>query len=141
MKKLAVVIFILVLGVMVAPIVCQAETKKEVTYDQEKDWYQDFFAKHLLESERIDAKVKMVSDGFFGIRDDESGSIASTFILPVEGTFSGPLDHHAHSKFTIKNIEPDGVTIQYESRFDHRSFGNDLISTDIGTVKIKYKAK
>lgn len=120
---------------------CEAKTNTEITYNEEKDWYQEFFAKHLVSAEPVDEKVKIVSDGNFGLRDNESGSLVTTFTLANGEEFYGPLDHHASTTFIIKEIEPDGVTIQYESSFDHRSFGKDLITKDIGRVRIKYKDK
>lgn len=120
---------------------CEAKTRTEITYNEEKDWYQDFFARHLVSAGPLDNKVKIVSDGRFGLRDNESSSFITTFTIANGEKFYCSLDHHAVTTFVVKEIGPDSVTIQYESSFDHRSFGRDLITKDIGTVKIKYKAK
>jgi hypothetical protein len=132
----------MLLGVfLLTTLGCQARTKTEVTYGKEKDWYQDFFARHLVTLERIDGNVKMVSDGACGIWDNESGSFSSTFILAPRGKFSKSPDHHSWAYFKIIKIGADGIAIKYESSFDHRSFGTELITKDIGTVTLKYKTK
>jgi hypothetical protein len=48
------------------------------------------------------------------------------------------LDHHASATYTIDSIEESGVTLSYETSFDHRSFGKNLITKDRGTFRLPW---
>lgn len=57
--------------------------------------------------------------------------------LPVGHRIEFP-DDHGHTIYTIARIEKDGAVFKYESRFDHRSFGKDLITQDSGSFKLPW---
>lgn len=57
-----------------------------------------------------------------------------TLSKPGEVFFSP--DHHESRIFTVKRVDPDKVVLQYETEFDHRSFGKNLITTDSGEIKL-----
>jgi hypothetical protein len=52
--------------------------------------------------------------------------------------FDSPPDEHAHVTYTIARIDTDGVLVEYESTFDHRSFGKNLITQDNGSFKLDW---
>ena len=61
------------------------------------------------------------------------------FDLAVDESFKHRPSHHQSSRYTLKEIEPTGIIIEYEKRFDHRSFGKNLISLDRGELRIPWK--
>lgn len=61
------------------------------------------------------------------------------FDLKVGESFKHRPDHHLTSCYTLKAIEPTGIIIEYETRFDHRSFGKNLINVDRGELRIHWK--
>ena len=70
------------------------------------------------------------------------GSYSGTDDFQIEFTLSKPgqkfyhLDHHGSSEFIVKSIMADSIVIRYETRFDHRSFGKNLITEDFGEFTI-----
>jgi hypothetical protein len=61
------------------------------------------------------------------------------FTLRVNETFLHRPDHHQSTTYTLEKIEPTGIVIRYESRFDHRSFGKNLINVNRGTLRLPWK--
>lgn len=92
---------------------------------------------HLAHLNRRFASILKATDGITVIEGWPDNPIKSAF--SIGQSFSEP-DHHGHKKYTIVKVEEDGVVIEYFSRFDHRSFGKDLIEEDRGTVKLKWKS-
>lgn len=99
------------------------------TTNKHAEWYLE----HL--NDRYASIVRTASGVDFteGLPDNPKKatmSLGSTIVEP---------DHHGYRKYTIAKIEGDGVVIEYFSRFDHRSFGKELIEEDRGTFKLKWK--
>ena len=63
------------------------------------------------------------------------------FVLGVGESFRGRPDHHSSGRYTLKAIEPTGVVLAYDTRFDHRSFGKNLINVNRGELRIPWKNK
>ena len=47
-------------------------------------------------------------------------------------------DDHGTITFVLKEVNSSGVVIGYEEKFNHRSFGRNLITIDEGEVKVAY---
>jgi hypothetical protein len=107
------------------------------TTGKEQQWFQDRFAEHLLGLSRQDGKARFVTDGFF-ISEDPDGP-RNEFVLGPGNAFGRPPDHHGSGRLWVRRIDENGVTIEYESWFDHRSFGPYKITVDRGTVHIPWK--
>ena len=45
-------------------------------------------------------------------------------------------DHHGRKIFTVKRITADGILLEYFTTFDHRSFGENLITQDRGEIEL-----
>ncbi len=43
-------------------------------------------------------------------------------------------DHHYETTYTLRNTDTNAATFEYECTFDHRSFGKNLVSIDMGSV-------
>lgn len=114
--------------------------ERQVTEGQQQQWVADFLTQHLLKIERQGTHVHCVSDGQLGIIETVDGRTEwrEEFVLAVGEAFSGSPDHHSTLAFKIREIRETGVTISYESMFDHRSFGPDRITVDRGTVTVPY---
>ena len=65
-------------------------------------------------------------------------SLTNDFTINVGDTFQMAPDHHASATFTLTGIEDNGIVIRYESYFDHRSFGKDLITKDVVEFRWPY---
>lgn len=62
----------------------------------------------------------------------------ANYTLGLNETFSSPPDPHGNTVFKVAKIDDDAVQLNYELRFDHHSFGPDLITEDTGTITVKY---
>jgi len=61
------------------------------------------------------------------------------FVLRVGESFRARPDHHSSGQYTLKAIEPTGIVLSYDTRFDHRSFGKNLINVNRGELRIPWK--
>jgi hypothetical protein len=103
------------------------------THHQQERFVQEFFKKHLHALFRDGEGIRMVTDGQITLRGEAS------FYLKQLDVFEGPLDKHSKMKFELEEIQEDGVTIGYESRVDHHSFGKNLIAIDQGILKLEWQ--
>ena len=121
----------------IAALVERAGVTKGTKNQQAQVW-QDQFNKHVTGISLQASQVWMASDGYFRIQTS-FGEASAKFLLKPGDVFYGPPDHHATVNFRLKEIEPDGAIIEYESKFDHRSFGKNLITVVKGTFKVLLK--
>jgi hypothetical protein len=70
---------------------------------------------------------------------DDRKTWLSDFTLSAGGKFYTQPDHHGGTEFKIISVDPDKVTIEYKSTFDHRSFGPDMITEDSGIIELFYR--
>ncbi len=63
------------------------------------------------------------------------------FVLRVGESFRARPDHHSSGQYTLKAIEPPGIVLVYDTRFDHRSFGKNLINVNRGELRIPWKSR
>lgn len=122
---------ILLISVIVLMIGCGSHgpVKTTRTTNQQAEWH----LKHLNDRYASIVKTAGGVDFVEGLPDNPKKAT-----MPVGSTIVEP-DHHGSRKYTIVKIEGDGVVIEYFSRFDHRSFGKELIEEDRGTFKLKWK--
>jgi hypothetical protein len=85
------------------------------------------------DGEAVHFKFKEAGLGF--VTEEKHGF---EFSLEEGQPFRSATDHHGSTKYLLKEVGSDGITIQYESEFDHRSFGPDQITIDRGTFKLPY---
>lgn len=124
---------------------------QETKNKQARSW-EDFLYKHLRtfdvgEVEYVGvpgdelpsvnhATVHVVSDGSLVSVDKREPDFylrrGDVFVLP---------DHHGSVKFVLKNIYFGGADFEYESTFDHRSFGKNLLTVDRGMVRLDFKKR
>jgi hypothetical protein len=114
--------------------------KTENSAGKNKSGFEDFLSAHLVAVVPIPGKVSFVSDGGLGVRDNV-GAWQKEFTLGAGEKFMSQPDHHASSSFEVVNIKPRGVDLKYVSKFDHRSFGKNLVTTDEGTIEIPFRNK
>lgn len=107
------------------------------TENENADWFVKRFSRDLISLTR-DGKVvhfTFKNPGFSLVVDRE---YRSDFTLEEGQPFNSGPDDHSFTKYLLKAVGADGVTIQYESEFDHRSFGPDKITIDRGTFKLLF---
>ena len=109
------------------------------TEGQSRQWVQASFDRHLNSLTRKDDTVQIGSDGFYVVTTDQRGD--TVFSVGRNEQFRTRPDHHFTTSFQVQQIEYEGVIIRYEHRFDHRSFGKNLITFDRGTVKLKWRTE
>jgi len=117
------------------------QPRVEVTHGRDLEQVRSLHKQFLL-IEKSGDRVHFKSDGSF-IRSSEafdSSTAQTDFIVGAGESFQDAPDHHASATYSVVDIEPDHVVIAYETRFDHRSFGKNLISVDRGTVSWPYWA-
>jgi hypothetical protein len=86
---------------------------------------------------RQDGRVHFVTRGGQVPGTSPSGATRE-WDLAMGDSFSVP-DHHGTSIYTLKEITASGVVLGYESTFDYRSFGKNLISRDTGQIAIPFR--
>jgi hypothetical protein len=128
-----VMVFVLVAGVSAVQYRSGAP-RTEQTQNEQRDWVVEYLTKHITACAVEGAAVSISSDGAV-VSDDGSKS----FRLQAGGTFRNLPDHHASLYYTLKEIGAGTIAVGYESRFDHRSFGKDLITIDSGVVELNCK--
>ena len=110
-----------------------------MTEGENVETYRRFFDDHTLSMTRDGDKVIFVSDGRFGLHAD--GEWEKSFSVGVGDIFRRMPDRHEQCTFRVLEILDIGVKIRYESSFDHRSFGKDMVSVDSGIIVLKYRDK
>jgi hypothetical protein len=86
---------------------------------------------------RQDGKVHLRTRGGEALGTSPSDAVRE-WDLAMGDSFIEP-DHHGTNTYTLKQITASGVVLGYESTFDHRSFGKDLISRDTGQIAIPFR--
>ena len=107
------------------------------TEGEQAGFHEKAFKKRLISLTHDGATVyfKFKEAGLGFVADSESGF---EFNLKQGQLFSTAPDHHGATQYILEEIGPDGITLRYEARFDHRSFGPDKITIDRGTFKLPY---
>lgn len=113
-------------------------TETKQTQGEQANWLIKSLSTHLLEikesKENIE-KAQIVSDGKY----TKGANRETKFVLAPGESFQGPPDHHSSSTLTMVTIDSNGLKLNYEMRFDHRSFGKDLITVDNGNIVLPLK--
>lgn len=106
----------------------------ERTRSQERDFVERFVREHLLNVQRTDAGgVAILTDGHLRANADDWA-----FTLGISDTMRS-VDHHLGRTYELAAIGEDGIELVYESTFDHRSFGKNLLSIDRGRIFVPYR--
>lgn len=118
------------------PAMC-ADSNLEQTTDKQRAWLVDRMKEHVKVIALRNGKVHFESDGFF---HSGASDMAKTFDKGKGEEFSTAADHHSSIKLKIKEFSKEkGVTIEYLSRFDHRSFGKNMTTEDRGEFTLPWK--
>ncbi|MBX9689672.1 MAG: hypothetical protein K2X27_23375 [Candidatus Obscuribacterales bacterium] len=121
---------ILLLGqVLISGGVAMATETRNTSGEQAKV-LSESLKKHILQASASDGKAKLVSDGHYTKAQQKE------FFLAVSESFDGPPDRHSSTKFSLKSILPTALKLGYESRFDHNSFGKDLVTIETGEIDL-----
>lgn len=108
--------------------------KIEKTINEQKGWFEKYFTEHVNTIDRANGKtIKLKTDGRI-----QSNEGLSEFEVKVGEEFKNPPDKHSRIRYTLKEIHEDGVIVEYESCFGHRSFGKNLMTIDTGEIFVKY---
>lgn len=119
-------------------------TETKQTQGEQANWLIKSLSTHLLEikesKEHRDnrdnkGKAQIVSDGKY----TKGAKRETKFVLAPGESFQGPPDHHSSSTLTMVTIDSKELKLNYEMRFDHRSFGKDLITVDNGNIVLPLK--
>jgi len=113
-------------------------TETKQTQGEQANWLIKSLSTHLLEikeSKENKGKARIASDGQY----TKGPNRENKFTLAPGESFQGPPDHHSSSTLTMVTIDSKGLKVNYEMRFDHRSFGKDLITVDNGNIVLPLK--
>ena len=110
---------------------CDAEVspKIETTTNVNSQWNVEYYDKHY-------AVIKKTTEGLIlkSSIDDKDNTT-----LKIDAYLEYP-DHHSSRKVTLVKTDDKGAHFTYESSFDHRSFGKELIEKDSGKFFVPWKA-
>ena len=112
----------------------------EKTVGKNQIGMEDYLNAHFITVVPDSGKVRFMTDGSLGI-GNWGNSWQSEFSLGVGEKFQARPDHHLSSSFEVRGIGMKGVVLKYQTKFDQRSFGKNLISIDEGEIEISYKEK
>ena len=101
------------------------------TVGNEVQWHIDRCREHIHSITREGDGVRIVHDGWLMPIPRQPLKVGDVFMR-------GP-DEHSSIQYTILAIEPDGIRVEYESAFDHRSFDRNLVSVDTGSIILPWK--
>lgn len=109
-----------------------------VTENKEIDFIKNIFEQRI---QTLDAKNGEVSIEFkkLFVFCENDGKTQAKILLKTGDEFLGLPDDHGSIKYKLLKIDVDGIDMGYESRFDHRSFGRNLITIDKGVVHLLWK--
>jgi len=127
-------LFILLFFSFFAGAVVATETKQ--TQGEQANWLINSLTTHCLKIATSGGNAMIRSDGQY----TKDKARESEFTLATGESFYGPTDHHSSTTIKLTGIDKKGLLLQYEMRFDHRSFGKDLISIDSGNVVLPLKS-
>ena len=120
---------LLTISMLAAPAMA---TETKTTSGAQVKWFSDSLAKHLTIKTRDSQTLRLSSDGFY-LKQGES---QKSFLLKPGDKLQSSADHHASMILTFIGIDNKAAKFHYESRFDHRSFGKDLITIDSREVAL-----
>ena len=137
MRTLA-VIFIFVVGLSLHSSAF-AETKNLFTSSKKAPEVTAILTKHLIKISKENNKVRIVSDGSYGLSTRSFPPWRTDFELPQGGMFTLKPKAGAWENYKIKEIQPTGVLLEYEVGLSHQSLGNDVLIKDTGDIFLKYR--
>jgi hypothetical protein len=103
----------------------------ERTSNVDSAWHRKHFESRLLSLQREDDSAAVV----YGRKSDLPNCRAERWTIGF--TINRP-DRHGSTTYTVDSIDARGVCIAYQSSFDHRSFGKNLISEDSGGFRLPW---
>ena len=98
----------------------------------------------ILQIQKTNGGVRIHSTGHYvreALSDNPYRSLTNDFVVNLGDDFQMAPDEHASARFVVRAIDDEGITVEYESSFDHHSFGKDLITRDIGQFRWDYSDK
>lgn len=111
-------------------------TETRQTTGEQAKWLINSLTTHCTKISISGEKARITSDGTY----TKGAAHESDFTLACGESFSGPTDHHSSSTIVLSGIDKSKLQLHYEMRFDHRSFGKDLITIDSGNVVLPIKS-
>lgn len=126
---------LLIVALSCAEATMASETK--TTNNVQAKWFIASLSKHLLSIKLVKGIVEIESDGTY----TKGEKRLTKFSLEPGQSFDGPPDHHAWSQIKLIAADNKSVRLTYQARFDHRSFGKDLITEDSGEINLPLSSK
>jgi len=101
------------------------------TINEEKEWFKNHFGEHI-------EVLKKINDQIIILKTDGQITSETSVELKIGDKLTGIPYRHSRKIYKLKEIKRDGVIMEYESHFDHSSFGRHLKTVDTGEIFIKY---
>lgn len=124
------------LGILLIAALCLTEatlaSETRTTKNVQAKWFETSLSKHLTSIKLVQGIVQVESDGTY-TRGEKR---LTSFSLEPGQCFDGPPDHHASSQIKLVAVGKKSIKLTYQARFDHRSFGKDLITEDSGEINL-----
>lgn len=140
MKKCRWLIYCFSLAIVLSSCHNSAAPAVKNTVAKNQIGMEEYLNAHLITVLPDSGKVRFMTDGSLGI-GNWGDSWQSEFALGVGEKFQTQPDHHSSSSFEVRGISVKGIVVKYQTKFDHQSFGKDLITIDEGEIEISYKEK
>ncbi len=124
-------LFLLIISISLLSCSQQEATKEnniEITTTENKNAhsYKKYYIQHYSINPKSETEIQL-----------DQGSKDSVRYLKI-GESLQRTDHHLNLTLTLKKITDTGANFSYQSKFDHRSFGKNLIEKDQGEFFISW---
>ncbi len=120
MRGTVILLLALVAGCGRAP----REPETILTVDKNAEWHRRWLETRITELRPAPGGVRLSGTVFNTIEPQ-------THVVPAGFKIAVP-DDHGGREYTLESISDGGVVFRYLSTFDHRSFGRNLVESDVG---------
>ena len=112
--------------------------KSEITTNKFQSDMEVLIGSHTVSVQPEAGKVRLVTDGEIGL---PSGGTAPSggLVLGVGDRMVRKPDHHSYTVFKVSEVKAESVILDYEYKFNHQSFGKNLVTIDRGQVEVGYR--
>lgn len=120
----------------------QPATRSERTEDVHRKWIKDMTAKQYKFFALNESQVKVKSQDPCGVDANALNTSKDGFkTLSLQERLCLQIDDHGDAYLVIESIRATEVSLRYEYKFDHGSFGSAKQSVDQGVFQVTLQAK
>jgi hypothetical protein len=114
------------------------QPQTDATSNKNQEAMAAFVNAHTITIAPESDKVRILTDGRL-IPSSPTASANESFVVGVGESIKTSADEHAFSIFTYRSARVTSAVFDYETRFDQRSFGKNVVSIDRGEIEVAFR--